>query len=165
MKLWDVETGTLRGQVAPKGFVRKHDEELRVQSRRQADRDVLSRRHQIVERAKTRSCCTNFRRARQPMPLSVLTAVGWRLASNDKQSAGKIWNVETGEVKLTLASTGDKSVSVIFSPDGNLLATTNDKGVTLWDAQTGELTRNAGRGAVSGCVQSGWSDDGHRRPK
>ncbi|MFN2516674.1 MAG: WD40 repeat domain-containing protein, partial [Pyrinomonadaceae bacterium] len=56
-----------------------------------------------------------------------------------KQSAGKIWNVETGELKLSLASTGDKSVSVIFNPAGTLLATTNDKGVQLWDPQTGDL--------------------------
>jgi WD40 repeat protein len=58
-------------------------------------------------------------------------------ASSDKQSAGKIWNVESGELKLTLPPTGHKSVSIIFSPDGTLLATTNDKGVTLWDTQTG----------------------------
>lgn len=78
-------------------------------------------------------------------------------ASDDRRSAGKIWNVETGEPKLTLTSTGYKSVTVSFSPDGNLLATTNDKGVTLWDAQTGELlvTLGVARYPVA------FSSDGH----
>src|SRR5687768_16638041 len=60
-------------------------------------------------------------------------------ASSDKQAAGKIWNVDTGEVRLALPATGDRSVSVIFNADGSILATSNDKGVMLWDTANGEL--------------------------
>ena len=60
-------------------------------------------------------------------------------ASNDKQTAGKLWNVETGELKLSLPPIGYKTYSVTFNADGTMLATTNDKGVMLWDAQTGTL--------------------------
>jgi WD40 repeat protein len=60
-------------------------------------------------------------------------------ASNDKQTAGKIWNVETGELKLALPPIGYKTASVIFNSNGTILATTNDKGVMLWDPQTGTL--------------------------
>lgn len=45
-------------------------------------------------------------------------------------------------------------MSVIYSPDGNILATTNDKGVTLWDAQTGDLLATLGEAVA-------FSPDGH----
>jgi WD40 repeat protein len=34
---------------------------------------------------------------------------------------------------------GYKTISVIFNADSSILATINDKGVMLWDAQTGTL--------------------------
>ena len=60
-------------------------------------------------------------------------------ASSDKLSAGKIWDMTTGELKLALPSIGSRSVSVEFNHDGTILATANDSGVKLWDTTSGEL--------------------------
>ncbi len=138
MKLWEVETGQLRAQVAPKGtfeYIMKSFE--------------FSRDGQTIATffyGDTRLWSLGKGALLHKLPDSQTTDATFSpdglwlaTASREKLSAGKIWNVETGEPKVTLASTGNKSVSVIFNLEGTVLATTNDKGVTLWDAQTGEL--------------------------
>lgn len=138
MKLWDVETGQFRAQVAPKG----HFEYLMKSFEFSRDGQTIA----TFFFGDTRLWSPKNGDLLHKLPDSQTTDATFSpdgrwlaTASSDKQSAGKIWNVETGEVKLTLASTGNKSVSVIFNPEGTLLATTNDKGVMLWDAQTGDL--------------------------
>jgi WD40 repeat protein len=143
MKLWDTETGQLRAQVAPKGkfeYLMKNFEfsrdgkniatfflgDTRVWNLEKGD--LL---HKLPDSQTTDAAFSPDGR--------------WlATASREKDSAGKIWNVETGEPKVTLAPIGDKTISVIFNLEGTVLATTNDKGVTLWDAQTGELLATLG---------------------
>jgi len=138
MKIWDVETGQLRGQVAPKGFL----ENLMKSFEFSPDGSLLASfffGDTRLWNVKTGEML--FKLADSQTTDATFSPDGRWLAtaSSDKQSAGKIWNVATREKRLSLASTGDKSVSVIFNPSGTLLATTNDKGVSLWDAQTGDL--------------------------
>ncbi|MBC8030412.1 MAG: WD40 repeat domain-containing protein [Pyrinomonadaceae bacterium] len=138
MKLWDVETGLLRGQVAPKGYL----EYLMKNFEFSPDGKNLA----TFFFGDTRLWDTKTGDLRFKMKGSETTDATFSpdgkwlaTASREKQSAAKIWNVETGEMKLALPPTGHKSVSVIFNPTGTILATTNDKGVILWNAQTGEL--------------------------
>jgi WD40 repeat protein len=138
MKLWDVETGQLKGKVAPKGYL----ENLMKSFEFSPD----SRRLATYHFGDTRLWDANTAELRFKLPKSETTDATFSpdgrwlaTASRDKQSAGRIWNVETGEVKTTLPAIGEKTVSVIFNPQGTILATTNDKGVWLWEAATGEL--------------------------
>jgi WD40 repeat protein len=138
MKIWDVETGHLIGQVAPKGFL----ENLMKSFEFRPDGSVVA----SFFLGDTRLWNVKTGEMLFKLPDSQTTDATFSpdgrwlaTASSDKQSAGKIWNVATGEKRLSLASTGDKSVSVIFNPSGTLLATTNDKGVVLWDPQSGDL--------------------------
>lgn len=143
MKLWEVETGQLRAQVAPKG----HFENLIKSFEFSRDEQTIA----TFFFGDTRLWSLKTNALLHKLPNSQTTDATFSpdgrwlaTASRDKQSAGKIWNVETGEPKLSLASTGNKSVSVIFNLAGTVLATTNDKGVTLWDAQTGDLIATLG---------------------
>jgi WD40 repeat protein len=61
------------------------------------------------------------------------------IASESSKSTGRVWSVETGELKTTLPPTKDRAQAIAFSPDGNLIVTTSDMGVRLWDAASGEL--------------------------
>ncbi|MEP6706354.1 MAG: WD40 repeat domain-containing protein [Pyrinomonadaceae bacterium] len=138
MKLWDLETGQLQGKVAPKGYI----ENLMKSFEFSPDSKYVA----TFFFGDTRLWDAKTAELKFKLPKSGTTDATFApdgrwlaTASSDKQSAGKIWNVETGEAKLTLPSTGDKSVSLIFNPDGTILATTNDKGVYLWDAASGEL--------------------------
>lgn len=138
MKLWDLETGTLRGQVAPKGHLEGYMKGFEFSP----DGRTLA----TFSAGDTRLWNMKTAELLFKLPKSEGTDVNFSpdgrwlaTASNDKQTAGKIWNVETGELKLTLPPIGYKTASVIFNPDGTILATTNDKGVMLWDAQSGTL--------------------------
>jgi len=52
----------------------------------------------------------------------------------------KIWNIETGELKLTLSGHSMSVNAISFSPNGNTLASaSDDKTLKLWDVQTGEV--------------------------
>ena len=138
MKLWDVETGKLRGQVAPKG----HFEGVMKSFEFAPDGRTVATFYQ----GDTRLWNVKTGELLFKLPKSEGTDVNYSpdgrwlvTASNDKQTAGKMWNVETGELKFALPPIGYKTASVIFNADGTILATTNDKGVMLWDAQTGTL--------------------------
>ena len=138
MKLWHVETGQLIGEVAKKGLLENYMKsfEFSPDGKNIATFLMGDTRLWDLKQGELR-----FKFLMSQTTDATFSPDGRWLAtaSSDKQSAGKIWNVESGEVKLTLASTGNKSVSVIFNPEGTLLVTTNDKGVTIWDAQTGAL--------------------------
>jgi hypothetical protein len=58
-------------------------------------------------------------------------------AGGDKGATARLWDVETGRLRLSLARADDDVRSVEFSPDGRLLLTTGDKGLRLWDVETG----------------------------
>ncbi|MFN2492336.1 MAG: WD40 repeat domain-containing protein [Pyrinomonadaceae bacterium] len=138
MKIWDAESGQLKGTVAPKGFLENWMKgfEFSPDGRAVATFYFGDTRLWNVKNGELLFKLPNS----QTTDATFSPDSRWlATASTDKLSAGKIWNVETGELKLSLASTGDRTVSVIFNPSGTLLATTNEKGVQLWDSQTGEL--------------------------
>lgn len=49
----------------------------------------------------------------------------------------RLWDVGTGELKLTLPNTGSSGFSIAYSPDGKMLAT-GGRRIQLWNAKTGE---------------------------
>jgi WD40 repeat protein len=138
MKLWDIDTGELRGQVAPKGLLEGYMKGFEFAP----DGRTIA----TFSQGDTRLWNVKTGELLFKLPKSEGTDVNFSpdghwlaTAANDKQTAGKIWNVETGELKLALPPIGYKTASVIFNSNGTILATTNDKGVMLWDPQTGTL--------------------------
>ena len=138
MKLWEVETGMRLGQVAPKGLLEGYMKGF----------EFSPDGHTIATFTAGDTRLWNAKTAELlfKLPKSEGTDASFSpdghwlaTASNDKQTAGKLWNVETGELKLALPPIGYKTSSVVFNADGSILATSNDKGVMLWDAQTGTL--------------------------
>jgi len=138
MKLWHVETGQLIGEIAKKGFIEDYMKSFEFSPDGQNIATFLLGDTRLWN-LKTGEL--RFKLLKSQTTDATFSPDGRWLAtaSSDKQSAGKIWNVETGEVKLTLPTTGSKSISIIFNPQGTILVTTNDKGVMLWNAETGEL--------------------------
>jgi WD40 repeat protein len=67
---------------------------------------------------------------------------GERLATTGVDGQVKIWDVETGKESLTLSGHPENKaiLSVVFSPDGQLLAAGTDKPSTIkvWDSETGK---------------------------
>jgi WD40 repeat protein len=156
MKLWEAETGQLRAVVAPKGFL----ESLMKSYEFSRDGERIA----TYYLGDTRLWSAKTGASLHKLPDSQTTDATFSpdgrwlaTASGNSKSAATIWDVETGAVKLSLASSGNKSVSVIYSPDGSILATTNDKGVTLWDAQTGDLLATLGEARYP----VAFSPDGH----
>lgn len=138
MKLWDVETGQMLGKVAPKGYL----ENLMKSFEFSPDGRYLATFLMGDTRLwSAKTADLKFKLLKSETTDATFSPDGLWLAtaSSDKHSAGKIWNVETGEAKVTLPGTGEKSVSVIFNRDATILATTNDKAVYLWNPATGEL--------------------------
>lgn len=138
MKIWDAETGQLKGKVAPKGLLENLGKSFEFSP---DGRTVATFYFGDTRLWSLKNGEPLFKLPNSQTTDATFSPDGRWLAtaSTDKQSAGKIWNVQTGEVKMSLAATGKRSVSVIFNPAGTILATTNDKGVQLWDVQTGEL--------------------------
>jgi len=73
---------------------------------------------------------------------------GALLASNTFDCVVKIWNVQTGDLWQSMQGDKCDSISpylesnVVFSPDGQLLASVWDTKVLVWEASTGKLLRN-----------------------
>lgn len=57
----------------------------------------------------------------------------------NKRHAAMVWDTTTGELKYELPKGEDDTQWVAFSPNGRLLATANDDGVTIWNAATGRF--------------------------
>lgn len=138
MKLWDTETGQLVAEVAKKGFFENVMKSFEFSSDG-SHIATFSLGDTRIWNAKSGEM--KFKLLKSETTDALFSPDGRWLAtaSSDKLSAGKIWDVETGTVKITLPNTGSKSVSLEFNADGSILATANDTGVTLWDANTGEL--------------------------
>jgi WD40 repeat protein len=138
MKLWNTETGTLIGEVAKKGFTEyvMKGFEFSPDGKHVATFLLGDTRIWDVQSAQLK-----FKLPDSETTDALFSPDGqWLVTgSHDNQSAGKIWNVETGVLKLALPSIGSKSTSVEFNNQGTILATANDSGIKLWDPKTGEL--------------------------
>jgi WD40 repeat protein len=67
---------------------------------------------------------------------------GSRFATAGTDGVAKVWDAETGQLLLTLDSQTNGLHSLLYSPNGSLLATTVDEpdsSVRVWNAETGEL--------------------------
>ena len=62
------------------------------------------------------------------------------LVSGSEDSTVRLWDVHTGELKCLLEEHGDDVNSVVLSSDGKTLASSSDDGtIRLWTAHTGEM--------------------------
>ena len=69
---------------------------------------------------------------------------GRYLASGSADTTIKIWNVETKECHLNLSDPINKVMSVVFHPNGRMLAGGDGKEIKLWHTETGELIQTYG---------------------
>jgi WD40 repeat protein len=136
VNLWDAETGQLKGTLGKKdkdtalGFEFSPDSRTAV--------TFLKRDTQLwdVEGGKLKWTLPKSKAtdaAFSPDGRTVATA------SDDKRATAKLWDTETGELRRTLAPSVTKANSIGYSPNGRIIVTTSDKGVSLWDAANGEL--------------------------
>lgn len=64
------------------------------------------------------------------------------LASGSADSTVRVWDVDSGELLLTLGGDGGPVSCVAFSPDGRWLASGSaDNVIRIWDAANGDLVR------------------------
>ncbi|MDI1231727.1 MAG: DUF4082 domain-containing protein [Methylobacter sp.] len=65
---------------------------------------------------------------------------GKTLASMDSDGQIMLWDVASGQVRVTLPSQFATLISgIIFSPDGNTLASVSDNSIRLWDTASGDV--------------------------
>jgi WD40 repeat protein/DNA-binding SARP family transcriptional activator len=86
---------------------------------------------------------------------------GSRLVTTAEDARTIIWDARTGRRLTTVAAAGG-NVGASFSPDGRLVAigdTGEVAGITIVDAETGDLVRTLGRGGIDHCLPS-FSPDG-----
>ncbi|MCY3764095.1 MAG: hypothetical protein OXH06_01555, partial [Gemmatimonadetes bacterium] len=79
---------------------------------------------------------------------------GTILASTSQDNTVKLWDVATGANLATLRH-ANFAPSMSFSPDGRLLATSDNKAVELWDLSTWSLPRAQTVTVISGDNQEG----------
>lgn len=85
---------------------------------------------------------------------------GKLLASASLDNTAKIWDLESGEERLTLRGHGDGVCTVEFLPEGKKLVTASlDKSLRVWDVATGAaLTTMSGHQQYVECMDA--SPDG-----
>jgi WD40 repeat protein/serine/threonine protein kinase len=68
---------------------------------------------------------------------------GARVASGGQDGTVQVWDAGTGRIEFTLTPPSGKVPvkSVAFSPDGQLLAALDEKGLALWKATSGKFLR------------------------
>jgi hypothetical protein len=87
------------------------------------------------------------------------SADGKRLASGSTDGTAKVWDAETGQVKLTIKGPSDR---IAFSPDGTRLASGSSNGtLKVWDAKTGQVKLSL-KGHTVSVSSVAYSADGQR---
>ena len=64
--------------------------------------------------------------------------MGIHLPAEDEQAFVRLWDVTTGEIRLTLTDERARATSIALSPDGKTVATGGADALYLWDTITGE---------------------------
>ena len=119
------------------------------------------------EWGRLRFLCTQDIRAfdaQQPLEAVAFSPDGKRFVTGGWGGTARIWDTDSGEELLAIATGGQYVFSVAFSPDGKQVATgTNDRPnyVKIWNAETGALVRElAGHGDA--VLSVAYSRDGKR---
>ena len=82
----------------------------------------------------------------------------WQVAVSD--NTVRLWDVTTGQVKTTLTGHTDDVYSVVYSPDGQTLASASvDNTVRLWDVTTGQVKTTL-TGHTANVISVVYSPDG-----
>jgi len=86
----------------------------------------------------------------------------WVSTGSASDSAGAVWNVQTGELNGRFVSERGSTVSAVLSNDNTTLLTGGWEGhVILWDVKSGESKTNFSQPATDSQVQHVWlNDDG-----
>ena len=72
----------------------------------------------------------------------------------------RIWNIDSGQLVYTLIGHSQQVVCVVFSPDGQILASGSaDKTIKLWDVKTGQELRTL-KGHSNGIASVAMTSDG-----
>lgn len=82
---------------------------------------------------------------------------GNTLVSGSREGAIKFWNIHTGEVDRTLVlNTPDRIQRLLFSPDGQTIATYSNTGsderIKIWNANTGQLKSSISNNSLCPCM-------------
>lgn len=73
------------------------------------------------------------------LDLVALSPNGNTLASVDSDGQIMLWDIVSGQVRVTLPNQSKSLVSgIVFSPDNNTLASVSDNSIQLWDAASGD---------------------------
>jgi WD40 repeat protein len=74
-----------------------------------------------------------------------VSAEGTLLLSGSEDMTVKLWDLDTGQEKLTLRGHQDRPRHVAFSPGNRLAASADDSTVKVWNLSTGQELATLGR--------------------
>ena len=139
IRLWDTDTGKLRGTLEGYGEILalafSPDGTTLASSEGVPDHPI-----RLWNVAEQRLHYTLFGHTGWTYALS-FSPDGKTLVSGSKDSTVRLWDVHTGKLKHLLEEHRDDVNDVIFSPDGEMLASGSCDGtIQLWDVRIGELS-------------------------
>ena len=157
MRLWDVDTGTLRNRL------RVNTDGVSSVAFSPDGNAIASGGWDGIVRLSDVNTGTlrNTLRAHTDYVSSVaFSPDGTTIASGSPDETVRLWDANTGTLRYTLTGHTSAVISVAYSPDGTTLATADwDSTVRLWDANTGTL-RYTLTGHTDSVISIAFSPDG-----